>query len=312
MRLRDGMKEWGALRYLSWFGAKPAGLCVAALAGMLASVATVAPAAAAPSAVTVRCTSSPCQASLIQSAIDSAAPGSTIRVGAGAYLGDITIGKSVTLLADGPVTVDGQNSATSPGTTVLVNPSSVAAVIDGFTITGGYADTSLYWGGGISNNGTLTLRNDVLKGNNGANEVGGGIYNNTSGQLTVSDTVITANTSAFGGGIGNYGGLALRDSEVTDNSAESNGAGLDNAFGSGATISDVLFNGNRSTSGLGGAITNYETTLTVDSSAILNNSAADGGGVYNWPGTSPASTLYLRNDAIAFNAPNNCAGDASC
>jgi predicted outer membrane repeat protein len=283
-----------------------AGLCGAALAALVAG-AMSATAVDAATANVVFCPRLHCSASRIQDAINSAPSGSTIAVGAGTYLGDITIGKSVTLQAYGPVTIDGQNSASNPGS-VVVNISS--ATMNAFTITGGYANTNAYWGGGIANYGTLTVRNSVITGNNGAGDEGGGIFN--SGQLIVGDTTITGNTSQDGGGIGNYGTLVMRGSRVTGNSAVHNGGGLNNAYGSGAMISGTVFSGNSSEDQYGGGIYNDQSTLTVDGSVIVRNSAVDGGGIYNTPGNSPASAVSLRFDVIELNTPNNCGGDASC
>src|SRR5258708_1751481 len=69
----------------------------------------------------------------------------------------------------------------------------------GLTIQNGNAD----YGGGIENQGDLTLNNSVVA-NNTANIGCGGIDNN-QGAVTINDTVITANIAAyFGGGINNY------------------------------------------------------------------------------------------------------------
>jgi hypothetical protein len=278
----------------------------AALAALLAGAVCASPAAAA--TLNVACAGT-CSASLIQDAINAAPSGAGILVGTGKYQGDITINKNVTLVSVGAVTIDGGHSAGNPGTVVSALSQAVAT-IDGFTITGGYANTGVQWGGGIYNNGTLTVRNSIITGNNGAGNEGGGIYNN--GHLTVTGTIITGNTSNYGGGIGNYGALVMDNVEVSNNSAVYNGGGLDNSFGSGATISHSLFNGNESERQFGGGIDNYETTLTVQSSQIVLNSAATGGGIYSYPGTTPAGTVSLSNDTLVRNAPDNCAGGASC
>lgn len=280
-----------------------AGFCGAGLAALLASAVNAAPAAAATPGVVI-CPGLHCSASLIQDAINNAPSGGTIAVGPGTYRGDITIDKNVTLRALGLVTLDGENSAGNPGAVVLV--SSGSATIDGFTITGGYANTGVHWGGGIANDATLTIRDDVIKGNNGAGAEGGGIFNGS--QLTVIDTTITGNTSEFGGGIGNYGAMVLRGSRVTDNSAQENGGGLDNAYGTGATISGTTFSGNSAADQYGGAIDNFNSTLTVDGSVIVHNSADLGGGGI-W---SDVAAVSLKFDVILGNTPDNCGGDASC
>lgn len=298
------MRQSVLFRSGSWFSG-------AALAALLAGAVSASPAAAT-TLDHLACPGDTCSASVIQDAINAAPPGVGILIPAGKYHGDITINKNVTLTANGLVVITGDNSAGNPGTVVSVLSPAVVR-IDGITITGGYANTSKQWGGGIYNSGTLTVSNSIITGNNGASNEGGGIYNDRGGQLTVTGSFINENTSQYGGGIGNEGTLVLSGAAVIGNSAATNGGGLDNAYGGGATVTSTIFTGNESAGQYGGAIDNYETTLTVKDSTIGFNSAGkDGGGIYSYPGTNPASTVSLSNDTILRNTPDNCGGGASC
>jgi len=290
------------------------------LRGLLAAVTLLASvgaqaARAAPSQVSVTCPSSPCSTSLIQSAIDSpsTAPGTTIVIGPGTYDGDLTIDKSVTLKARWVgVTLNGENSSTSPGATVTAD-AGTTATIDGLTITGGFGNSSA-WGGGIRVAGaTLTVSNSVVTGNTSdpsSGSVGGGVFN--SGVLTVVDSVISQNKAGFGGGLDNDATLNMSGALVLDNTAgpNGNGGGLDNGIGAMTRINDSAFLGNTATGGSGGAIDDYHATLSISDSVLINNSSTYvGGGLYVWSGTAPPS---ISNDLIIGNTPDNCGGSFTC
>jgi hypothetical protein len=143
-------------------------------------------------------------------------------------------------------------------------------------------------GGGILNNGALTISACTLWGN--LAEDGGGVYN--AGTLTVSDSSLTAanatggNVAIFGGGIYNAGTLTVSNSALT----AANGYGGNVAtFGGGIynagtfAISGSTLSGNTASEGDGGGIYNSNTgTLAIDGCTLSNNSAADrGGGLFD-------------------------------
>jgi len=100
----------------------------------------------------------------------------------------------------------------------------IEAAIDGVSITdgnanGGNSDRSR--GGGIYNDGTLTVTNSILSGNSA--EYGGGIYNDY-GPLTVTNSTLSGN-SATGPYVGGNGGGRPRLSQkiasgLTDDGAQ--------------------------------------------------------------------------------------------
>ena len=111
------------------------------------------------------------------------------------------------------VTINGNNSFED----LSVN-ANVTATVSGLTFTGGEVSASSYGGGGINNDGTLTVADCVVAGNSTAFN-GGGINNN--GSLTVNHSVVSDNTGFYGGGIFNnsFGVLAVNGSTITGNTA---------------------------------------------------------------------------------------------
>ena len=104
-------------------------------------------------------------------------------------------------------------------------------------------------GGGIYNDGTVTLVNTDVKDNIAydfdATE-GGGIFNSTTGALTLINSTVRNNLADDnGGGIRNYGTVTMTYSTVSDNHADDhNGGGIRN---SGAMIiTGSTFSGNSS------------------------------------------------------------------
>ncbi len=117
-----------------------------------------------------------------------------------------------------------------------------AAVIDGFTITGGNAD---YYSQYLSNN-----------------SFGGGIYV-LSGGVTVRNCLFTANHATCGGGIStNLGVSRISNCTFTGNSAYSLGAGYYAYIAGGGWITDCLFENNVSQHMAGAASVSGRTVLS--------------------------------------------------
>jgi hypothetical protein len=86
-------------------------------------------------------------------------------------------------------------------------------------------------GGGIYNDGTMTLNSSAVIFND-ANANGGGIYNELTGRLSVNSTQLLANTAKLrGGGLynGTNGAVTFIGSVVQHNSADVTGGGIYNA-----------------------------------------------------------------------------------
>jgi CSLREA domain-containing protein len=183
--------------------------------------------------------------------------------------------------------------------------------IEGLTITGGKPPDGEA-GGGILNEGTLTLVNSTISGNS-AKFTGGGIYN--PGTLTLTNSTISGNSADdIGGGIVNSSTatLTVTNSTISGNSAKFAGGGIYNILSTltltNSTVSDnrVSDSGDSSIHSRGGGIYNLEGTATLTNSTFSGNSASDaGGGIYNSDdGTANLSNTILANSPSGGNCSN--------
>jgi len=225
------------------------------------------------------------------------------------------------------LTVSGNNSATV-GTIFTIN-TGVTASISGLTIANGNSNSSDQGGGGILNDGMLTVSNCTISGNSGigsVNNEGGGITN--YGTLTVSSSTVSGNSAASGGGIFNGDGntLTVTNSTFSANSASGKGGGIFNLTDGTLTVTNSTISGNSGGEG-GGIETNNATTIT--NSIVAGNTAtaaddidgtyspASGGGNVITP-ASPIALAPLANyggPTQTFlplpNSPAICAGTAN-
>jgi len=162
----------------------------------------------------------------------------------------------------------------------------------------------------VAAEGDLTLNDLTLTGGLASNclcrgSVGGGIFN--YGTLALHHCTVEGNRGLSGGGISSwsYSTLNVIDSIVSENSAGF-GGGIDN--GGTMTLTNSTVTGNTGTnafwmSGAGGGIYNdYTATLinsTVSGNTILDSpdGGGAGGGIYH----SYASTLTLTNSTVSGN-----------
>jgi hypothetical protein len=212
---------------------------------------------------------------------------------------EIVIDNDVILDGEGNLTVDGDE-----GHRVFSVDQEVTAELRGFGVTNGASDGG---GGGIWNDGTLTLTNSTVSGNTAGS--GGGIWNDY-GTLTLTNSTVSGNSATSGecpgygcpggGGILNYfGTLTLTNSTVTGNSGLL-GGGIYNLLG-GADLTNSTVSGNTAADS-GGGIHNWGGAVTLTSSTVSGNTADNaGGGIYN------GGTLTLTNTVV----DNDCAGAGS-
>jgi CSLREA domain-containing protein len=224
------------------------------------------------------------QAANTDTAIDACPAGSgldTIIVPAGTYLlsisvfedapeydnqqGDLDIGSDVTIEGDGAATtiIDGAGLDRQTGGARVLQIITGQVYVSGVTIRNGFDDG----GGGIANNGALTLTNS-----------------------TIAD-----NSAGIGGGIANSGTLAIFDSTISSNSSTGWGGGIHNGSDGTLTIAGSMIADNHATQ-FGGAIRN-DGTLTISNSTIAGNRAEDGGG-----GTANLGNLTLTNSTFDSNS----------
>src|SRR5579859_2341002 len=187
------------------------------------------------------------------------------------FTADLVISNSLTLLGAGPdsTLIDGSGVV---GHRVLYITGTV--VISGVTIAHG-SEAGFGFGGGIYNDGELTLVNTDLVSNTvgGTHAVGGAIE--SASDLTVTDSLIRGNRTS--GGLGYGGGLdgvslTLIRTTVSDNITSGGGGGVEGA----GRIVDSTFSGNEASAG--GAIEQDVFPLVLINSTLSGNSATGSGG----------------------------------
>src|SRR5271156_3012236 len=244
--------------------------------------------------------------------------------------GTITLGSTLpaivsgeTLTITGPTTSPGIAISGGNAVQLMVVNAGATLNLQFLTMEDGSATLGSTFGpagGAIYNNGTLTVTNSTLSGNQVTNVnfgrgIGGAIYNN--GTLTVTDSTLSGNQATggsqgfgVGGAIWSEGTLTVTDSTLSGNQANGlsqGGFGFGGAiFNAGTgTVTDSTLSGNQATVG-GGAIENSSGTLTVTNSTLSGNSAASllGGGIENGVG----GTVTLKGTILADESSGgNCA-----
>jgi hypothetical protein len=267
----------------------------------------------------------------LQAAVDTATPGATLVLcpGTWALKSTILIAKDLTLLgagADQTILSRDSGKHKDRDFRVLQTAAGATVTVQDLTITKG-SPPGYNEGGGILNDGTLTLRNLTVT-RNGAGS-GGGIHNN--GTLSLVNVTVAENDALAGGGIANVGTATLSDSRVTGNGGAAYfGGGILNGgtmtLGAGSSVSGNVawFNGGgiyndggvltleagSSVTGNGaengGGIGNDRGTVELEAgSSVTGNQAVQGGGIINREGT-----LRLEaGSSVTGNTPDNCFGD---
>ena len=215
---------------------------------------------------------------------------------------------------------------TNPGADIIVFDASSAGTI---TLTSGEIDIA----GDVTITG-LGAANSIISGNHnsrifyiynaaasltvsisgvtmteGWSKAGGAIVN-WGNDLTLSGVVLSGNTSVGGGGAiqsakssspntDRYAPLTIIDSEISQNTSDGNGGGLDLYFMGDTTITNTVISGNTSNTGNGGGASFYQVrNISLVSSTVSGNSSyANGGGV----NVSHAHNISIANSSFQSN-----------
>jgi len=201
------------------------------------------------------------------------------------------------------------------------------AVLDGFTISGGYAKSEIErdfcgggmynefssptlthltfsnnwadrmssgvgaFGGGMYNRLSSPILTDVIFDNNKAGPLGqnhgGGMYNWVSSPI-LTDVTFNNNTALYGGGMYNRDSNPILTNVTFSSSTAQAGGGMSNWFNSNPILTDVTFSENISSIG-GGMFNRYSSPILTDVSFSTNTASSSGGGMQN-EGSSPSMT----------------------
>jgi CSLREA domain-containing protein len=234
-----------------------------------------------------------------------------------AVIGTINLTEQLSVDAGGPLEIDGAGAVSISGGSSVgifsVNPGA-ELTLQNLVLINGRAGT----GGGIYNNGTLTLTGSTLSGSHAINS-GGGIYSAYGGTMSITNSTLSGNYAADGGGIENWGRMNITGSTLSGNIAEFAG-GINNlgtlnitesilsgngAFNGGGilnqstiTITNSTLSGNSATN-VGGGIENYSGMLTITNSTLSGNSAGYGGGIENMSSMNITGSTLSGNSAGA-------------
>ncbi|MDS4040803.1 MAG: S8 family serine peptidase [Candidatus Competibacter sp.] len=166
-------------------------------------------------------------------------------------------------------------------------------------------------GGGIYNAGTLTINgggvgdNQAFSSNGAFVTLGGGLFNETGGTATITDSAFGSNKAGYGGGgIYNAGMMTITRSTLSGNWVGNPGptyatcGGIQNE-GTLTVIASTL-TGNHAAYAGGGICNGGNTpgTLALINSTLSGNSASEGGGIYGYNGT-----VSLDHSTLADNTP---------
>jgi hypothetical protein len=247
-------------------------------------------------------------------AITNAQSGDTITFN---VTGTINLAGALPVLSrDVRIEGPGANSLTvhGGGGSVFAVASGATVVISGLTITGGVGN-----GGGIFNQGTLTLNNAAVSGNvagdptNGGG-TGAGIWNYLNATLTLNSCTVSGNSArgnlsynpSRGGGIANDGTLTVNNSTISGNSATQGfGGGISNSLGTSAlTLNNSTVSGNSAT-GASGGIDNRG-TLNARNTIFANNTVSDLSGAlssqgHNLIGNTTGGSGFVPTDLLNVN-----------
>jgi hypothetical protein len=217
----------------------------------------------------------------VAGALALAAAGDVICVEPGVYTENLSIDEEVHLLGVAGrtlTTLDGGGLDTVVAFADGIGP---GAILQGFTVTGGAgtADYVNHGGGGIrAREGGPTL-SDLLVTANTSSGSGGGIYL-TASTAVVSDTIVSNNHSSYcGGGIRSNGPALLQRVSIADNTADGGGGGVCSWGGEIFTAVSFVGNTSWSTTVGGGGLLQLDTAESSLLSNVLfsgNESGFDG------------------------------------
>jgi CSLREA domain-containing protein len=229
--------------------------------------------------------------------------------------GTIKLADTLPEITDSQLTINGP---ASPGITisgggkvqVMQVASGATLNFKNATVAEGNRTFSGSSGGGIENEGTLTVTNSTFSGNS-VDFTGGGIEN--GGALTIINSTFSGNSARVDtGGIFNFGTLTVTNSTFSGNSGGNGGAIGNSFFGRGLTVINSTFSGNIAVNspgagGPGGGGISNGGALTVINSTFSGNAAEGGvGGDIVSGGSGSAS---LKSTILAASSSGgNCSG----
>ena len=235
----------------------------------------------------------------LQAAVTDATAGDRLRV-SGVCTGTTVIDRKLVLqgapgASERPV-LDGGDAGR-----VLEIASGVTVRVEGLAISNGRVRGAV--GGGIRNDGTLTLT-DVVVSSNRADD-GGGIY--STGELLLKGATVVKRNRAKGddgGGIYLGGGkLTMTDASTVHHNTALRGGGGIYAVGADVTIDGTTsVHDNEAATGGGGIYVDFDATLAASGSSAVHDNVAgeNGGGVFDNSSMTMSESSSIGNNTAGL------------
>jgi CSLREA domain-containing protein len=213
--------------------------------------------------------------------------------------GTILLTEKLILESGGALVIDGANRITISGggsEQLFVIYAGSDFELLRLTLVDGYSESA---GGGIYNDGLLTISRSTIAGNRAG--FGAGIAN--WGTLILTNSTLTGNITegGVGGGISNYAMLTVINSTISGNHAETGGG----IYNSGQmTISNTTLANNTASQSGGGIYQHYGSMEVTYSTLTGNGAELEGGGLYFAPELTEA---VLSSSIVAYSpSGGNC------
>jgi predicted outer membrane repeat protein len=238
---------------------------------------------------------------MFRTIVNNCRDGDEIRFADGAQTislrGAVSISSGKTVMIAGPATITAQYS----GSRLFVIPGGATAVMKDLTLSGAFPSGGS--GGAVDNAGTLIMERCVLR-NNRCRGNGGAIAADDGSATTLTDCVISGNTSLnasySGGGVYvSNGVLTMTGCTVTNNTGALFGGGV--AFSGTATLTNCVVESNATDIyGDGGGV-HGNGTLSVSGGAVRNNSCGYlGGGFCITGGTATLTGCAVESNRASL------------
>ena len=318
----------------------------AVIAGCLLGMSATPDLAAAAPSCHVRNVTQETRGDTLRSMVRAADAGDRLWV-RGTCVGNIVIGKDLVIKGRGDhAVVTGLDRYRAfrvrKGATLTLRHLTIERVV-------GVYDGTRGGGGGIYNEGIVTLADSIVRRAKAGEDPGGAIANH--GVMTIRDSVIRDSRADWGGGIGNLGTLALVGSRVVGNHPEGiwsrgpmsiadsvvrdnawggifvggkvdvtisvsrvkdnrRGGGIEKSGGGTLTLDGCLVSGNSALQDGGGIETRWGQLALVATTVTGNTAGRHGGGIFVTDGST--SLTLDPSSSVTGNTPDDCFGTPVC
>jgi len=242
----------------------------------------------------------------LQSAFSAASGGNEIWVAAGTYRPTAGTDRSISFTLKNNVVIFGGFVGTETARTQRDPSSNITTLSGDIGVVGNNSDNSYHVViGSNTNRATIldgfTISNGYAEGGYPSSD-GGGLYSYL-GNLTLSNLIFKDNSAIFGGGMYSEGYTSynmaqpvLTNVTFINNAGRGEGGGMENRYYSQPTLTNVSFIGNTSYRSGGGMLNLSYCDSILTNVTFSNNTAVAGGGLSNIGSNSTLTNVTFNNN----------------